>query len=194
MIRARILKRVRVEASEVQEALEEVRWKFHDLSQGEKSINEAGQTQSYVTKTNKSRTRTESRGNYQEKECAETGATKRDPRKEEEKVYKGAQEGHHTKARENSRGKTEGTRVLGAEDSFIEEFPENRNRVTGGAEFKGGHYSLERPTPSRNTDSIESDQGKSAGAQGPENGRPGAGRCESRRVKDLNDRVTTNIK
>ena len=34
--RARILKRIRVEASEVQETLEEVRWKFRELSQGRK--------------------------------------------------------------------------------------------------------------------------------------------------------------
>ena len=45
--RARILKRIRVEASEVQETLEEVRWKFRELSQRRRqSINEAGQTQS----------------------------------------------------------------------------------------------------------------------------------------------------
>ena len=167
--RARIVKKVRAEASEVQETLEEVRWRFHELSQREKSTNEADKTQSHVTKTNKSRIRTESGGSYQEKECAEAGSAKRDSRKEEGKGRRKAPLERHSKERENRREKTEGTRALDVDESSNEEFPENRNRVTRGAELDGEPYKLGRPTHSGNTDSLETDQGRSNGARGPVN-------------------------
>ena len=50
----------------------------------------------HVIKTNKSRTRTESRGSYQEKECPEASPEKREPRKEEEEVYQEATLGRHS--------------------------------------------------------------------------------------------------
>ena len=140
--RARILKRIRVEASEVQGTLEEVRWKFCELSQEEKSTNEAGQTQSYVSKTNKSRIRTESRSSYQEEECSEAGSEKRVPRKEEEKVYQGAQRGRLSKEGKNSWERTERTHVLNGNEAFNEEFPENRNKITEGAAATGDILTL----------------------------------------------------
>ena len=163
--RARILKRIRVEASEVQETLEEVRWKFCELSQGEKSISEAGQTQSYVIKTNKSRSRTESRGSYQEKECPEASQEKRESRKEEKEVYQEEALGRHFEERGNRREKTAEKRALGVNKLFNEDLSENGNRATRGVELDRELYTLGKTTQRGNIDSLEKDQRRSAVAQ-----------------------------
>ena len=189
--RARILKRIRVDALDVHETLEEVRWRFCELSKGKTSINEAGQNQSHVIETNKSRSRTESRGSYQEKECPEASGENRESRKEKEEVYQEAALGRHLEERESSSGKTAGKRVLNVNEQSNEELLENTNKTTRGVEFDGELYKLGRPIQSGTTDSLKKSEGKSIGSTK-------GGQCRTRRKevrvikrKDLNNRENT---
>ena len=164
--RARILKRIRVEASEMQEMLEEAKWKFCELTQEGRSTHEAVTTQSHVSKTNKGRTRMESRSSCQEEECSEAGSEKRAFRKEKEEVYSREQQEHSTKQGKNIWGKAERAHVLEESESLNEELTATRNKITGGAVPSREQFNLERSTSSRNDESIESGRGPSAGKRG----------------------------
>ena len=158
--RARILKRIRVDARDIYENLEEVRWNFSEFSRGNINIHEASQAQSKVIKADQSRSRAKSRGSYQEKEHPEAGRENTESGKEKEEEYQETALRRYSKKQESGSEKTIGKPVLKVNEQSNENPLENPNKLTRGVEFDQERYKRGRPIHSGTADSLKQSKGK----------------------------------
>ena len=164
--RARILKRIKVDALNVYETIEEARWRVYELFREQTVTNEAGQASGQVTKTNKSRPRTESGGSYQEKECSEASGEKLESRTEKKEVLQEEALRQYWKEREGSIGKTAEKRVLEVNEQSNEEFLENINKTKTGEEENGEPHTREKSVQSEISDRPKKSEREPTNEQG----------------------------